>query len=192
MSPPRHYNRPTSAGPHWGRTCPRLCCVRDPYPPLRISWYADTPQLTDAELVPLAVMQAMLGFTAEARWLRHARSCLRYLFPYLPKRPGCNKAAMQERRVAPAGSPGCRPPTPRCGATRCASSLHTGRLRAAPSRPLNAPTRPGRVQVLRLHLVCTLQGLPVAFALTSAEADERELCSWRPNPASLPHVPPRR
>jgi hypothetical protein len=27
---------------------------------------------------------------------------------------------------------------------------------------------------LRLHLVCTLHGLPVAFALTGARADERE------------------
>ena len=27
---------------------------------------------------------------------------------------------------------------------------------------------------LRLHLVCTLQGLPIAFALTRAKADERE------------------
>ncbi|MFF4129753.1 transposase [Microbispora rosea] len=26
----------------------------------------------------------------------------------------------------------------------------------------------------RLHLVCTLQGLPVAFALTGAKVDERE------------------
>ena len=33
-----------------------------------------TPQLTDAELVTLAVMQALLGFTCEARWLRHARA----------------------------------------------------------------------------------------------------------------------
>jgi hypothetical protein len=28
---------------------------------------------------------------------------------------------------------------------------------------------------LRLHLVCTLQGLPVAFALTGAKADERDV-----------------
>ena len=27
---------------------------------------------------------------------------------------------------------------------------------------------------LRLHLVCTLQGLPIAFALTGAKANERE------------------
>ncbi|MFI6967066.1 hypothetical protein [Streptomyces sp. NPDC050255] len=30
------------------------------------------PQLTDAELVTRAMMQAMPGFTSEAKWLRHA------------------------------------------------------------------------------------------------------------------------
>jgi hypothetical protein len=33
-----------------------------------------SPRLSDAELVTLAVMQALLGFTSEARWLRHARA----------------------------------------------------------------------------------------------------------------------
>ncbi len=32
------------------------------------------PQLSDAELVTLAVLQALLGFTSEARWIRHARA----------------------------------------------------------------------------------------------------------------------
>lgn len=50
------------------------------------------PRLGDAELVILAVMQALLGFVSEARWLRrHARAHLRYLFPYLPQQPGWNK-----------------------------------------------------------------------------------------------------
>ena len=49
------------------------------------------PLLSDAELVTLAMMQAMLGFTSEARWLRHARAHLRHLFLYLPKQPGYNK-----------------------------------------------------------------------------------------------------
>jgi hypothetical protein len=49
------------------------------------------PQLTDAELVTLAMMQAMLGFTSEAKWLRHARCHLRHLFPCLPQQPGYNK-----------------------------------------------------------------------------------------------------
>ncbi|MFC5911668.1 IS982 family transposase, partial [Streptacidiphilus monticola] len=49
------------------------------------------PRLSDAELVTLAVMQALLGFVSEARWLRHARAHLRHLFPYLPQQPGWNK-----------------------------------------------------------------------------------------------------
>ena len=49
------------------------------------------PKLSDAELVTLAVVQALCGFTSEARWLRHARARLRYLFPYLPQQPGYNK-----------------------------------------------------------------------------------------------------
>ena len=36
-------------------------------------------------------MQALLGFTSEARWLRHAGRHLRHLFPYLPGRSGYNK-----------------------------------------------------------------------------------------------------
>lgn len=50
-----------------------------------------TPRITDAELITLAMMQAMLGFTSEARWLRHARAHLRHLFPYLPQQSGYNK-----------------------------------------------------------------------------------------------------
>nr|WP_030925999.1 hypothetical protein [Streptosporangium amethystogenes] len=43
-----------------------------------------TPKLSDAKLVTLAVLQALLGFTSERRWIRHARAHLRHLFPYLP------------------------------------------------------------------------------------------------------------
>ena len=48
------------------------------------------PRLSDAELVTLAVMQALLGFTSEARWLRYARAHLGHLFRYLPQQPGYN------------------------------------------------------------------------------------------------------
>src|SRR6266540_6453397 len=51
----------------------------------------DAPKLTDAELVTLAVLQALLGFCSEARWLRYAHAHLGQLFPYLPKQPGYNK-----------------------------------------------------------------------------------------------------
>ena len=49
------------------------------------------PQLSDAELVTLAVMQALLGYTSEARWVRHARAGLGHLFPYLPGQSGYNR-----------------------------------------------------------------------------------------------------
>ncbi len=39
-------------------------------------------RLSNAELVTLAVKQALAGFTSEARWLRHARAHRRHLFPY--------------------------------------------------------------------------------------------------------------
>jgi len=49
------------------------------------------PQITDAEVITLSVMQALLGHTSEARWLRHVTANLRHLFPYLPQQPGYNK-----------------------------------------------------------------------------------------------------
>ena len=50
-----------------------------------------SPQLSDSELVTLAVLQALLGFTSEARWVRHVKARMGHLFPYVPKQPGYNK-----------------------------------------------------------------------------------------------------
>ena len=55
-------------------------------------------QLSDAELITLAVIQALLGFTSEARFIRHAHTHLTSLFPYLPQRPAYNKRL---RRAGP-------------------------------------------------------------------------------------------
>lgn len=49
------------------------------------------PKITDAELITLSVLQALLGYHKEARWIRHARMNLTHLFPYIPKQPGYNK-----------------------------------------------------------------------------------------------------
>jgi hypothetical protein len=49
------------------------------------------PRLTDAELVTLAVIQALLGFTSETRFLRHVHARSGHLFRYLPSQSGCNK-----------------------------------------------------------------------------------------------------
>ncbi|MPZ12733.1 MAG: IS982 family transposase, partial [Kiloniellaceae bacterium] len=56
------------------------------------------PKISDAELVTLAVMQALAGYTSERRWLRHARQHLSAMFPDLPLQPGYNKRL---RKLAP-------------------------------------------------------------------------------------------
>ncbi|MFG2732891.1 hypothetical protein [Streptomyces canus] len=55
-----------------------------------------TPRLRDAELVTLAAMQAIPGYTSEAKWLRHTRAHLRHLFRCLPQQPVYNKRRVGE------------------------------------------------------------------------------------------------
>ncbi len=65
-----------------------------PLPPQLNRWRPKvgmTAKITDAELITVAVMQALRGFHDEARWIRYARNNLRHLFPCLPKQPGYNK-----------------------------------------------------------------------------------------------------
>ena len=56
------------------------------------------PQITDAELVCLAVAQILLDIPSERRFLRLAMCRLGHLFSYLPKQPGYNK---RMRALAP-------------------------------------------------------------------------------------------
>ncbi len=45
-------------------------------------------RITDAELITVSVMQALLGYHNESRWIRYARKSIIHLFPHLPKQPG--------------------------------------------------------------------------------------------------------
>lgn len=138
-----------------------------------------TPQLSGAELVTLAVLQSLPGFTSGARWVRYARAHLGHLFPYLPQQPGYN-----QRLRAAAGL------IRHCIRVLAASTslwsddvwvvdstpVECGRSRETAKRSELA----GWAQYgycashsrwfwgLRLHLVCTLHGLPVGFALAGA------------------------
>ena len=143
------------------------------------------PRVTDAELVTLAVMQAMLGFTSEARWVRFAGTHLGRAFPYLPQQPGYNKRL--RRLGATIGW--------LVGVLARDSSLWSDDVWVVDSTPVEC----GRSREtarrsdlagwaeygycashsryfwgLRLHLLCTVHGLPVGFALTGAKADERQ------------------
>jgi hypothetical protein len=144
------------------------------------------PRLSDAELITLSVMQALLGFTSEARWLRFGRAHLRALFPYLPQQPGYNKrlralAATMDWLI---------------GVLARDTSVFTDDVWVVDSTPVECARSRETVKRselagfaeygycashsryfwgLRLHLLCTLHGLPVAFALTGAKADERQV-----------------
>jgi hypothetical protein len=144
------------------------------------------PRLSDAELVTLAVMQALLGYASESRWIRYAQAHLGHLFRYLPGQPGYNR-----RLRAAAGLI-----TTLIRILAADTSLWADDVWVADSTPVEC----GRSREtarrsdlagwaeygycashsryfwgLRLHLLCTLAGLPVGFALTGAKADERQV-----------------
>ncbi len=144
------------------------------------------PKLSDAELVTLAVMQALCGFTSEARWLRYARAHLRHLFPYLPQQPGYNKrlrgAGTLIRhciRVLAAGTSAWTDDVWVVDSTpvECGRSRETAKRSdlAGWAEYGYCASHSRYFWGLRLHLVATLSGLPVAFALTGAKADERQV-----------------
>ena len=71
-------------------TCDDLLDIRPEHAPYRpVSGFE--PAITDAELITLAVMSALLGYTSERRWLRYAHQNLRAMFPALPGQSGYNK-----------------------------------------------------------------------------------------------------
>lgn len=144
------------------------------------------PQISDAELLTVAVMQALLGFTSERRWLRYAHTHLQELFPDLPTQSGYNKRL---RRLA--GTMAWL-----VNALGAQTSIATDDVWIVDSTPVEC----GRSREtakrsdlagwaeygycashsryfwgLRLHLVCTLHGLPIGWALTGAKADERDV-----------------
>jgi hypothetical protein len=144
------------------------------------------PRLGDAEVVTLAVLQALLGFTSEARWLRHARAAMSHLFPYLPQQPGYNKRlralagtiSVLARVLARdtsiwADDVWVADSTP----VECGRSRETARRSelAGWAQYGYCASHSRWFWGLRLHLVTTLHGLPVAFALTGAKADERQV-----------------
>jgi len=144
------------------------------------------PQISDAEIITLAVMQALLGQTSQARWLRHATDHLRHLFPYLPQQLGYNKRL---RKLA--GTLNWL-----VGMLGRDTSVWTDDVWVVDSTPVECARSRETVRRselagwaeygycashsryfwgLRLHLVATLHGLLIGYALTGAKADERQV-----------------
>ena len=142
-------------------------------------------QLSDAELLTLAVLQALLrSYTTEARFLRYANEQLKALFPYLPKRPAYNKRPRRSAQMMAAVT--------RALANACSAwwddlwlvgstPVECGRSRETAKRSDLAgwasygycASHSRWPWGLRLHVIATPSGLPIAFALASPKEDER-------------------
>ena len=146
------------------------------------------PKLSDAELVTLTVISALLGYDNESQFVRYARAHLRPWFPYLANRDGYNKRLRRSGEMI-ARVMGCL-------ARECESwhddvwlvdstPVECGTSRETQKRSDLAgwaeygycASHSRWFWGLRLHLVATPSGLPIAFALAGAKADEREVCA---------------
>lgn len=143
------------------------------------------PQITDAELLTLAVIQAILGFTSEDRFLRYARAHLLAMFPTLPRQSGYNKrlrkladtmtwliSQLAAQTTIAEDDVWLVDSTP----VECGRSRETQKRSdlAGWAEYGYCASHSRYFWGLRLHLVTTLHGLPLGWALTGAKADERE------------------
>ena len=102
---------------------------------------------TDAEVVTLAVAQALMGITSDARFIKAARKRLGHLFPKLPDRPGYLKRCQRLRdtiewltHVFASDSPGFYDDLVLVDSTRWSAPAASRRPGAAswPTRPTTA------------------------------------------------------
>jgi hypothetical protein len=154
------------------------------------------PRLSDAELVCLAVAQVLLGCHSEHRWLRFCYSRLGHLFPYLPNQPGYNKRLRQARWLLSLvlGQLACRTPSIDdplrlldATAVPCAASRATVKRSALRGWADYGwcPSHSRRYWGLKLYLLTTPDGSPVAWCLASPKLGEREVAMALLDPGSL-------
>jgi hypothetical protein len=143
-------------------------------------------RLSDAELVCLAVAQVLLGARSEHHWLRMCYARLGHLFPYLPKQPGYHKrvkaaaplicqTTLYLARLCPSFADGLRlfdaTPVP-CGMSRCTSQ----RSDLAGWAGYGYCASHSRwYWGLKLYLLTTAEGVPVAWCLATPKLGEREV-----------------
>ena len=154
------------------------------------------PGITDAELVTLAVMQALLQMPKERRFLRYARRHLLSMFPGLPTQTSYNRRlrALADTMAWLVGMLACQvsvvtdqvwivDSTP----VECGRSRETAKRSdlAGYAEYGYCASHSRFFWGLRLHLIATVHGIPIAWALTGAKADEREVLD-----TMLERIPP--
>lgn len=144
------------------------------------------PQLSDAELICLAVAQHLLGFASERRWIRYVRKHLIGMFPDVPGQSGYGKRLRSLGGLISAVI---------TELARDVDSWHD-LLRLVDSTPV--PCAASRETVkrselaghagygycashsrffwgMRLYLICTAEGMPIIWALAHPKLGEREV-----------------
>jgi hypothetical protein len=143
--------------------------------------------LTDAEVVTLAVAQAIMGISSDARFIRTARKQLAHLFPLLPNRSGYLKRRQRLSEtiewltaVFASDSPGFYDDLVLVDSTpvECARSVETTRRsQLADAADFGYCTSHSRYfWGFRLHGLFALDGTPRALMLTSPKTPERDVC----------------
>jgi hypothetical protein len=143
--------------------------------------------LTDAEVVTLAVAQAIMGISSDERFIKTARKQLRHLFPLLPNRPGYHKRRQRLTdtiewliEVFATDSPGFHDELVLVDSTpvECARSVETTRRsRLADAADYGWCASHSRFfWGFRLHGLFGLDGTPRALMLTSPKTPERDVC----------------
>jgi hypothetical protein len=144
------------------------------------------PRLSDAELVCLAVAQVLLGYDSERRWLRAVNGRLGHLFPYV-----CGQAAYNRRlrRAAPLVATILH-----TVAVACPSWADQWRLLDATPVPCGQSRQTRKRSALagwagygydrshsrwywglKLYVLASPDGLPVAWCLANPTHGEREV-----------------
>jgi len=143
--------------------------------------------LTDAEVVTLAVAQAIMGITSDERFIRTARKQLVHLFPvvpnragYLKRRQGLSDTIEWLMTVFASDSPGFSDDLVLVDSTpvECARSVETTRRsQLADAADYGYCTSHSRYfWGFRLHGLFALDGTPRALMLTSPKTPERDVC----------------
>lgn len=144
------------------------------------------PQISDAEVICLAVAQVLLDCPKERRFLRAAKRRLCHLIPYIPGQSGYNKrvrALGSEivavlgylARISPSWCEGLRlvdaTPVP------CGQSLATVKRSdfAGYAAYGYCAAHSRHFWGFKLYLLAAADGMPIAFELAPANAPEREV-----------------
>jgi hypothetical protein len=148
-------------------------------------------ELSDAELVCLAVAQVLPGARSERHWLRMCRTRLGHLFPYLPGQSGYHKrvkaaapligrAAIYLATLCPSWTDGLRlldaTPVP-CGTSR--QTVRRSELAGWANYGYCA-AHSRWYWGLKLYLLTTAEGMPAAWCLADPKIGERDVAQDLP------------